>query len=157
MVLRRGAVITAPAVRRIGSTRYVTYLLGVTAVLVLGFGSQFTTWSTLLTTFVVAFAFQSSKVCMDSVVQAEAADAYLGRVVAMYDTANNICYVLAFALGVLILPATGKSVAAVALVTALFLITAVGYPLAITRHARSAAGAASPPRIGTASPTTSRT
>ena len=151
-----GAVITAPVVRRIGSTRYVTYLLTVTAVLVLGFGSQFTTWSTLLTTFVVAYAFQSSKVCMDSVIQAEADDAYLGRVVALYDTANNICYVLAFAVGVLILPATGKSVAAVFVVTALFLITAVVYPLALSRSVRSAAGAASLAHAGT-SGTTSRT
>ena len=70
------------------------------------FGVQFTIWSTLVTTFVVGFAYQSSKVCMDSVVQADSDDAYVGRVFALYDTANNLCYVGAFALGAAWCPPT---------------------------------------------------
>ena len=50
---------------------------------------------------------------MDSVVQADSDDAYVGRVFALYDTANNLCYVAAFALGVLLVPANGKGLGAV--------------------------------------------
>ena len=131
-----GAVITAPVVRRLGRTRWLVILLTVVSVLVLVFGSQFTIWSTLVTTFAVAFAYQSSKVCMDSVVQADSDDAYVGRVFALYDTANNLSYVLAFCLGVLIVPPQGDGLGAVVLVTLVFLATGWGYGWAMRRLMR---------------------
>ena len=131
-----GAVVTAPVVRRLGRTRWLVILLSVAAVAVLIFGSQFTIWSTLVTTFAVAFAYQSSKVCMDSVVQADSDDAYVGRVFALYDTANNLSYVLAFCLGVLVVPAHGNGLGAVVLVAAVFLITGWGYGAAMRRLLR---------------------
>ena len=73
-----GAVVTAPVVRRLGRTRWLVVLLSLAAVIVLGVGGLFTIWSTLITTFAVGFAYQSSKVCMDSVVQADSDDAYRG-------------------------------------------------------------------------------
>ena len=131
-----GAVITAPVVRRLGRTRWLVILLTVVAVMVLIFGSRFTIWSTLVTTFAVGFAYQSSKVCMDSVVQADSDDAYVGRVFALYDTANNLAYVLAFCLGVLIVPAQGNGLGAVVLVAAVFLVTGWGYGAAMRRLMR---------------------
>ncbi len=128
-----GALVTAPIVRIIGRTRYVLILLSLTSVLVVAFGCQFTIWSTLVTTFSIAFAYQSSKVCMDSVVQADSDDAHVGRVFALYDTANTLCYVAAFAIGVVIVPADGAGVGAVILVAALFLVTGLGYGLAMSR------------------------
>jgi len=131
-----GAVVTAPVVRRLGRTRWLVMLLSVAAVVVLVVGSRFTIWSTLVTTFAVGFAYQSSKVCMDSVVQADSDDAYVGRVFALYDTANNLSYVLAFCLGVFIVPSRGNGVGAVALVALLFLITGWGYGWAMSRLMR---------------------
>ena len=131
-----GALVTAPMVRRIGRTRYLVILLSVTSVLVLAFGCQFTIWSTLVTTFSIGFAYQSSKVCMDSVVQADSDDAYVGRVFALYDTANNLCYVGAFAIGVAIVPENGAGVGAVVLVSVLFLVSGLGYGLAVSRLRR---------------------
>jgi MFS family permease len=131
-----GAVITAPVVRRLGRTRWLVVLLTVVAVMVLIFGSRFTIWSTLVTTFAVGFAYQSSKVCMDSVVQADSDDAYVGRVFALYDTANNLSYVLAFCLGVLIVPPQGNGLGAVVLVAAVFLVTGWGYGAAMRRLMR---------------------
>lgn len=128
-----GAVITAPVVRKLGRTRWLVFLLSVTAVLVVAFGSQFTMWSTLVTTFAVGFAYQSSKVCMDSVVQADSDDAYVGRVFALYDTANNLCYVAAFILGAIVLPDNGTGVGAVIMVGSIFLVTGLGYGLAMSR------------------------
>jgi MFS family permease len=131
-----GAVITAPVVRRIGRTRYLVVLLTSAAVLGTVFGLQFTMWSTMMATFVIGFAYQSSKVCMDSVVQADSDDAYVGRVFALYDTANNLCYVAAFALGVLLVPPNGRGVGVVFLIGALFLITGIGYGLAMAKLRR---------------------
>lgn len=131
-----GAVITAPVVRRLGRTRWLVILLTVVSVLVLIFGSRFTIWSTLVTTFAVGFAYQSSKVCMDSVVQADSDDAYVGRVFALYDTANNLSYVLAFCLGVLIVPSRGNGLGAVVLVAVVFLVTGWGYGWAMRRLMR---------------------
>jgi MFS family permease len=134
-----GAVVTAPAVRRIGRTRYLVVLLTSAAVLGTVFGLQFTMWSTMIATFVIGFAYQSSKVCMDSVVQADSDDAYVGRVFALYDTANNLCYVAAFALGVLLVPPNGRGVGVVFLIGALFLITGIGYGIAMARLRRGPA------------------
>ena len=131
-----GAVITAPVVRKLGRTRWLVVLLTVVAVLVLIFGSRFTIWSTLVTTFAVGFAYQSSKVCMDSVVQADSDDAYVGRVFALYDTANNLAYVSAFCLGVLIVPPAGNGLGAVVLVAVMFLITGWGYGAGMRRLGR---------------------
>jgi hypothetical protein len=131
-----GAVVTAPMVRKIGRTRYLVILLTTSAVIGVAFASQFTIWSTMVTTFVVGLAYQSSKVCMDSVVQADSDDAYVGRVFALYDTANNLCYVGAFALGVLLVPANGKGVGAVFLIGALFLVAGIGYGVAMARLTR---------------------
>ena len=135
-----GAVVTAPVVRRLGRTRWLVLLLTLVAVIVVAFGSLFTIWSILVTTFAVAFAYQSSKVCMDSVVQADSDDAYVGRVFALYDTANNLSYVLAFCLGVFILPVQGNGVGAVILVAMTFLVTGWGYGWAMLRLMRRPGG-----------------
>ncbi len=131
-----GAVVTAPVVRHLGRTRWLVLLLSLVAVIVLVVGSRFTIWSTLVTTFAVGFAYQSSKVCMDSVVQADSDDAYVGRVFALYDTANNLSYVLAFCLGVFIVPPRGNGIGAVVLVAVLFLATGWGYGWAMIRLLR---------------------
>jgi MFS family permease len=135
-----GAVFTAPVVRKLGRTRWLVILLTVTAVLVVVFGSRFTMWSTLVTTFAVGFAYQSSKVCMDSVVQADSDDAYVGRVFALYDTANNLCYVSAFILGAVMLPDNGTGLGAVILVGVVFLVTGLGYGFAVSRLRHGLAG-----------------
>lgn len=141
-----GAVVTAPVVRRLGRTRWLVILLTVTAVLVVVFGSRFTMWSTLVTTLTVGFAYQSSKVCMDSVVQADSDDAYVGRVFALYDTANNLCYVLAFILGAVLLPDNGTGLGAVILVGVIFLITGLGYGVGMSRLRLAAAHPGKLPR-----------
>jgi len=131
-----GALLTAPAVRRFGRTRHMVLLLSTTSVILVVAGIQFTLVCTLITALVMGLAYQSSKVCMDSVVQADSDDAHVGRVFALYDTANNLCYVGAFALGVWLVPANGRGVGAVYLVGALLLITGVGYGLAMGRLGR---------------------
>ncbi|HEY4991619.1 MAG TPA: MFS transporter, partial [Nakamurella sp.] len=150
-----GAVVTAPMVRRLGRTRYLVVLLTLTAVLVVVFGVQFAIWSTLVTTFTVGFAYQSSKVCMDTVVQADSDDAFVGRVFALYDTVNTLCYVGAFIVGVLLVPANGAGIGAVLLVAGIFLVTGLGYGIAVSRMRRGPATKAEMHMLATsAHPTT---
>jgi len=150
-----GAVATAPMVRRLGRTRYLVVLLTLTAVLVVVFGVQFAIWSTLVTTFTVGFAYQSSKVCMDTVVQADSDDAFVGRVFALYDTVNTLCYVGAFIVGVLLVPANGAGIGAVLLVAGIFLVTGLGYGIAVSRMRRGPATKAEMHMLATsAHPTT---
>ena len=122
-----GAVLTAPMVAWLGRTRYVAVLLIFTAVVVVATGLQFTQLSTLLATLMIAFAYQSSKICADTVVQSDCDDAHIGRVFALYDTANNIFYVAGFVLGVALVPIDGRSPAAVIMVGIVFAVGALVY------------------------------
>ena len=133
-----GALVTAGAVRRLGRTRWLVGLLCFAGVATLALGGQFTMITTLAVTFVVGFTYQSSKICMDSVVQADSDDAYVGRVFALYDTANNVTYVGAFCLGVLLVPDDGRGMTAVLLVALIFLVLGAGYGLLQTRVMRRA-------------------
>lgn len=131
-----GAVTTAPAVRRLGRTRYVVIVLIGSAAVVLAGGARFTMISTIITAFVLAYSYQASKVCADAVVQSDSDDAHIGRVFALYDTANNIFYVLAFVLGVALVPFDGRSPGVVILVAVVYLVTAVAYGLGVRKYAR---------------------
>ncbi len=133
-----GAVTTAPAVRRLGRTRYVVVLLVGSALVALISGSQFTMLSIMITAFVLAFSYQSSKVCADAVVQSDSADAHIGRVFALYDTASNILYVAAFVLGVALVPFDGRSLLVVILITVVYLATAAAYGLGLRGIERKA-------------------
>ncbi len=132
-----GAVTTAPAVRTLGRTRYVVILLIGSALVVLVGGTQFTMMATMLTAFALAFSYQASKVCADAVVQSDSADAHIGRVFALYDTVNNIFYVLAFVLGVALVSFDGRSPGVVILVAVVYLVTAVVYGLGVRKYERS--------------------
>lgn len=122
-----GAVSTSLFARRIGLRGYLVGLLILCAIVVLVAGSRFTEPMTMLTAFVLAFGYQSAKVCADTVAQADSDDAYVGRVFAVYDTANNLFYVGAFALGVLVVPPDGYGYAAIYLAAGVYLLAAIGY------------------------------
>jgi MFS family permease len=128
-----GAVVTAPMVAWLGRTRYAAGLLSVAALVVVASGLQFTQLSTMIATFVIAFAYQSSKICADTVVQSDSDDAHIGRVFALYDTASNIFYVAGFVLGVALVPDDGLSSPAVILVGVVFVLTSAVYGMSMRR------------------------
>lgn len=126
-----GAVATAPMVRWLGRTRYLVSLLLASAVVVLGAATQFTQLGTMVTALVLAFTYQSSKICADTVVQSDSDDAHIGRVFALYDTLTNIFYVLGFEVGAALVPTNGHSRLLVVLVAVICLVAAAGYGLAM--------------------------
>lgn len=139
-----GAIVTAPMVAWLGRTRYMVSLMTIAALVVVGSGLQFTQLSTMIATLTIAFAYQSSKICADTVVQSDADDAHIGRVFALYDTANNIFYVGGFVLGVALVPDDGMSRVAVILVGVVFLVIAAVYGWGMPRCRRVVPAAARP-------------
>ncbi len=131
-----GAILTAPAVRALGRTRWVV------SVLVFGAGMSFVAAAnisapfTMFTAFALGFAYQSTKICADAIVQRDADDAYIGRVYALYDTTSNVLYVGAFLLGALLLPANGYSPGYVVGLGVVYLTTAIGFWLAMQKFGR---------------------
>ena len=145
-----GAVSTAAILRRIPRTTYLISVMVVSATVVAVCGVRFTVFWTLFTAFVLAFTYQSAKVCVDTIVQSDSDDAHVGRVFALYDTANNLLYVAAFALGIFLVPPDGEGVFAALLIAAVYLLTAAGYGLGMRRLARTGRlpGAAADPAAG---------
>jgi MFS family permease len=131
-----GAVITPVAVRHLDRTTYIAMLMVLGAVVVLTCGPSFTLLGTMIAAPVLAFIYQASKVCADSIVQADSDDAYVGRVFALYDTANNVFYVLAFVVGAVVVADDGRSVGLLIAMAVVYLGAGTGYVLA-TRALRS--------------------
>ena len=124
-----GAVCTAPMVRLAGRTRYLVTLLSSCGLVVLVAGTRFTQLGTMITALVLAFAYQSSKICADTVVQSDCDDAHIGRVFALYDTVTTIFYVGGFELGAMLVPFNGHSHLIVGVVAVVCLAAATGYGL----------------------------
>ncbi len=129
--LLAGAVATPAIVRWLGRTAMLVSLMGLAAVTVLTCGPPFTMVTTIIAAPILAFVYQSAKVCVDAIVQDTSDDAYVGRVFALYDTVNNVAYVGAFAIGALVVPSDGRSVALLLAMAAVYLVTGVGYPLSL--------------------------
>ncbi|MBE1588880.1 MFS transporter [Nonomuraea angiospora] len=138
-------VITPYATERFTIERWVPIALTTAGVLTAALVLPFQEWGLPVAGFVLGVAGQSVKICADTTVQRDVEDIYLGRAFSIYDMLFNGMYVLAAALSAAILPADGKSYAAV-------VIAAVGYPLAalayrmITRPRRSTSPTPTAPR-----------
>lgn len=139
-----GAVCTAPLVKLFGRTRFVVGVLLLAAVVVVVAGARFNPPLTMLTALLLSFTYQGVKICADSVVQADADDAHLGRVFALYDTGNNVFYVLGFVIAAALVPDDGYSQGSVFLVGGIFALCALGYGVLMPRCRRPQAGHSSP-------------
>jgi MFS family permease len=135
-----GAVLTPVIVRRTGRTRYLVGLMCLAAVTVLVCGPSFSMVGTVVAAPILAFTYQSAKVCVDAIVQEDSDDAYVGRVFALYDTVNNVAYVAAFAIGASVVPFDGRSLPLLLAMAVVYLIGACGYPMARRAVHPSAAG-----------------
>lgn len=135
-----GAVVTPVAVRHLDRTTYIAALMALAATIVLACGPSFSLLGVMIAAPVLAFTYQASKVCVDSIVQADSDDAYVGRVFALYDTANNVFYVLAFVLGSTVVPPDGRSLGLIVAMALVYLGAGTGY--ALGRRALSRRGPA---------------
>jgi MFS family permease len=125
-------IITPYATEWFTITRWVPIALTSAGVLAGVLVVPFQEWGLPVAGFVLGLAGQSVKICADTTVQRDLDDVYLGRAFSVYDMLFNGMYVLAAALSAAILPPDGKSYAAVVIITAGYLASALAYRM-ITR------------------------
>jgi MFS family permease len=118
------AVVTPRAVRAMGKPRWAAGVLAVGGVAQLALGVTFRPLPVLAAALVLGFLSQAVKICVDTTLQETVTDEFRGRVFSVYDTLFNVSYVVALLLGAAVLPASGRSSAVLAVVTAGYLLTA---------------------------------
>jgi hypothetical protein len=122
------AALTTPvAFRRFGAVRWPAALLVAAAGTQLALVLPFRLATVLLAALLLGYTAQSIKISVDTLVQQLITDAYRGRVFAMYDMLFNVALVLAAALTASVLPASGRSPAAVVVIAAGYVLVALGY------------------------------
>lgn len=128
------AVFTAPAVRRFGRTTWVFSVLLGAAVTSFVAAVHIEPAIAMATAFLLGFAYQATKICADAIVQSETDDAHIGRVYSLYDTTNNVLYVLGFIVGALLLSEHGTGRALVISLGVVYILTAVGFRWGMQRN-----------------------
>jgi MFS family permease len=121
------ALITPAATRRFGKRSWIIALLVASGVAIAVFGLPFQRVLLVFGAFILGVAAQGVKICVDTTVQEEVADAFRGRVFAVYDMVFNVTYVAAAAVAALVLPTSGKSTATMAALAGSYLALAAGY------------------------------
>jgi MFS family permease len=119
-----GAVLTPRVVRRIGKPHWAAALLATAAATPILLGAL-TAPATLVTTgFVLGLIGQGVKICVDTTLQETTDDDYRGRVFSVYDTLVNVAFVAGLLAAAWWSPASGRSVPALAAVSAGYLVAA---------------------------------
>ncbi|WP_283139512.1 MFS transporter [Rhizohabitans arisaemae] len=121
------APITPWVVDRIRPRTFIALLLALAGVVTGTAGVSFNEYAVLGLAFVLGVAAQGIKICVDSIVQREVDDVYLGRVFSIYDMIFNATFVVAAVVAVPLLPADGKSYLVLGIVATGYLLGAVGY------------------------------
>ena len=129
------ALITAPAVAKWGRTAWVTAVLIGAGAISFGGAIHLDPMTAMAVAFLLGFAYQSTKICADALVQTDSDDAHIGRVYALYDTTNNVLYVLAFVVGAAVLGDRGAATGLIIALGVMYLMTAVGFRYAMKRLA----------------------
>ncbi|WP_327001870.1 MFS transporter [Dactylosporangium sp. NBC_01737] len=122
-----GAALTPWFTRRIGSRQWITAVLTVAAVALLGLGLPFIAPLLLAVVFVLNVAAQSVKIVVDTLIQQEYADEYRGRIFSVNDTTFNLAYVAGMFLAAVTLPETGHSPMMLVAVALSLAAVAAGY------------------------------
>ncbi len=133
------ALVTPSVTERVRPQTWTVTLLVAAGVVQMVPGALYTRPAVLVTAFVLGLASQGIKICVDTLVQTGVDDAFRGRVFSLYDVLFNVTFVAAAATAALVLPADGRSVPVLAVLSAGYLITALTYA-ALGRPEETATG-----------------
>ncbi len=137
------AVVTPTVTERIRKETWIAAQLGIAAVAELVFAAPFARSPYVAGAFVLGLMAQGVKLCVDTIVQTTVADAYRGRVFSFYDMIFNGLYVAGFAVAAAMLPPTGRSYPALALIGGGYTLAAIAYSV-VRRSARPEPAVARP-------------
>jgi MFS family permease len=132
------AVITPIGTKRVSMDAWITGSLVVGGVATATLGATFSQVPFLILGFLMGLSAQCVQICVDTILQRWADDAYLGRTFALQDMVYNVSYVLGPAIALAFLPGSGKSYAIVIAVGACYLAAAAAYGTLTLRHAAEA-------------------
>jgi MFS family permease len=121
------AFVTPQGVKRTSKDIWITAWLLIGGIVTIVLGPTFNQIAFLLLGFAMGLSAQCVKICVDTTVQQEVDDAYLGRVFSLYDMLYNAAYVLGPAIAAPFMPATGKSYVLVLVIGALYLAAGASY------------------------------
>jgi MFS family permease len=126
------AVITPAIVDRIPPKNWIvlSLLIGAAGQAVLAASSQ--AWALFTAAIVVSYAVQAAKIAVDTIVQRDTDDAVRGRAFTLYDMAFNVAFILSAVVGALVLPDSGYSRAAMAVLVVAYVVVAAVYSRAPT-------------------------
>ena len=121
------AVSTPLWVRRGDPTAVVVVVLAVAGLAVGSFVVTISLPQLLVAAAFLGWSSQSLKICVDTIVQRDVEDGFRGRVFSVYDVLFNAAFVVAVALGALVIPANGDAPWLFALLGLGYLATSWGY------------------------------
>lgn len=136
------AVVAPAATTRVGKARWIVLVLSCAAVAQISFGLPFAKAPLLAGAAVIGFATQSTKICVDTIVQEQIDDDFRGRVFSLYDTMFNLTFVLASVVAAFVMPTDGKSYAVLVAIGLGYAVTALLYGAAERGDRRRVATAA---------------
>jgi MFS family permease len=126
------AVVTPQGVRRLSKDSWITTWLLIGGIVMAALGPTFNQFAFLVVGFAMGLSAQCVKICVDTTVQQEVDDVYMGRVFSLYDMLYNVAYVVGPAIAAPFMPNTGKSYPLVLGIGALYLLAGLAYA-ALTR------------------------
>jgi MFS family permease len=137
------AVITPPGVNRTSKDAWITGWLILGGIVTVTLSPTFNQLAFLAVGFAMGLSAQCVKICVDTTVQQEVDDAYMGRVFSLYDMLYNGAYVVGPAIAAPFMPDTGKSYPLVLVVGGLYIAAGLVYrTLTLTRKPTGG-----PPRV----------
>ncbi len=139
------ALVVPPATRRLAKPAVITLLLVTSAVATAVFGETFNQVAFLAFGFMLYLGLQGVAICVITVLQEEADDAYRGRVFAFYDVMFNVSLAAGALLSAIFMPLNGRSPAIIGVVAAGYLVAAAGYWLLSRRSSPGRPGRPGPP------------
>lgn len=128
-------VATAPLLHRLGARLLVSGSLVLGALVIALLGLPMLLPTTLAAAFLLTFAGQVVKLCVDTIVQRDIADEYRGRVFSLYDTLFNVTQVLAVAVAAPLVAPDGRSPDLLVAAVLLYVAGLAGYLLVLRQKA----------------------
>ncbi|GAB2827425.1 MFS transporter [Lentzea nigeriaca] len=125
--------LTDRIVDRFGVRTTICAALLLTASAQIGLGLPMTLPSILAASFVIIFAGQVVKLCVDTAVQHDVGDEVRGRVFALYDTLFNVTQVTAVSITATVVPLDGRSPGLILTAAGLYLVGLATYLLLLAR------------------------
>jgi hypothetical protein len=121
------AVLTPEVTRHLSKQGWMVVCFAGAAAIEAVFVVVLAEWLVVVGAFVLGFAAQGSKICVDTIVQESIDDAFRGRVFSFYDVLFNVAFVSAAAFAALVLPQDGAAPRVFAAVALGYAATAIGF------------------------------